>query len=264
VKTMDMATLCGDLLLETEALEEIVVPLSEEEWAMPTPAPKWSVRDQITHLAYFDEATILAATDPEAFGAARAEVLADIDALTDQVVRRYRLMPGSEVLSWFREARQRFVDLFGSLDSKARIPWYGPDMSAASAITARIMETWAHGQDIADGLGVPRRVTRALHDVAHLGVRTFANSFIAHQRLVPAGAVRVELIGPDGETWEWGPLSEQNAIRGPAIEFCLVVTQRLHVADSSLRIEGNIAEEWMSIAQAFAGPPGAGRPRSGA
>ena len=32
-------------------------------------------------------------------------------------------------------------------------PWYGPSMSARSFVTARLMETWAHGMDVADALG---------------------------------------------------------------------------------------------------------------
>jgi uncharacterized protein (TIGR03084 family) len=134
------------------------------------------------------------------------------------------------------------------------VPWYGPDMTLASSITARIMETWAHGQDVADTLGVTRTPTERLRHVAFLGWRAVGNSFRARGRAVPTEAVRVE-----AGQWTFGPAEATNVVRGPALDLCLVVTQRRHVADTALVAEGPVAAEWLSIAQAFAGPPGAGR-----
>jgi uncharacterized protein (TIGR03084 family) len=128
-----------------------------------------------------------------------------------------------------------------------------------SLLTARIMETWAHGQDVADAGGVEHVVTPALRHVAHIGVQTRANSFRARGRAVPDGDVRVELGAPDGDEWTWGPPDAANVVRGSAVGFCLVVTQRRHRADTDVETTGPVAAEWMAIAQAFAGPPGAGR-----
>jgi uncharacterized protein (TIGR03084 family) len=154
------------------------------------------------------------------------------------------------------------LNTFRNLDPRARLPWFGPPMSAASSLTARIMETWAHTQDIADALGVTREPTSRLRHVAHIGVGARAFSYAVHDRPLPQAQVRVELTGPDGDLWTWGPAEAENRVTGPALDFCLLVTQRRHRDDLALVIDGPAAAEWMSIAQAFAGAAGTGRPRS--
>ncbi|NBQ99753.1 MAG: maleylpyruvate isomerase family mycothiol-dependent enzyme, partial [Actinobacteria bacterium] len=146
----------------------------------------------------------------------------------------------------------------GAADPKARCPWYGPAMSVTSMLTARLMETWAHGQDICDALGVHREPTDRLRHIAHIGVRARPFSYAANRREMPAADVRVELNAPSGGTWQWGE-SATDTVRGDALGFCLVVTQRRHPDDCGLEVNGDAAREWMSIAQAFAGPPGEGR-----
>jgi len=93
------------------------------------------------------------------------------------------------------------LDTFSGLDPTLRLPWFGPAMSAASSLTARIMETWAHTQDIADALGVTRKATPRLRHVAHIGVGARAFSYAVHGKTPPAAPVRVELTGPDGAPW---------------------------------------------------------------
>jgi uncharacterized protein (TIGR03084 family) len=73
--------------------------------------------------------------------------------------------------------------------------------------------------------------------------------------------IRVELTGPDDSLWTWGPPDAADRVTGPALDFCLLVTQRRHRDDLALVIEGPAATEWMAIAQAFAGEAGPGRPR---
>jgi hypothetical protein len=136
-----MQQICDDLEAEHDALDRVVEPLSESQWDAATPAAGWSVRDQVSHLWFFDQKALLALTDPDAFVA----------------------------------------------DAKA---------------------------------------------------------------LMGAGG---------GGTWTWGEPGAADSVRGPALDFCLAVTQRRHVADTALDVDGDAAREWMSIAQAFAGPPSNGR-----
>ncbi len=257
---VDMHGLLADLMAETRELEAMVAPLDEGGWDRPTPAPGWAIRDQVSHLAYFDEAAVAAATDPLRFSAEAADLMRRGAGFPDEIARRYRTMPPTELLRWFRAARTGFVSVFTNLDAKARLPWYGPGMSAASSVTARLMETWAHGQDIADALGVRRKPAARLRHVAHLGVSTFGFAFALGGRPVPHQRVRVELTAPDGSIWAWGPEDAPDVVAGTALDFCLVVTQRRNIADTALRVTGLLAAEWMGIAQAFAGPPGPGRP----
>jgi uncharacterized protein (TIGR03084 family) len=258
-----LAGLLDDLVAETEVLTGMLAPLDDLAWERATPAPGWAIRDQISHLAYFDDAATLAATDPGRFRAETAALTGGRGAaLSDQVAGRYRQLPAAELRDWLRRARAEYVRVLGGLDARTRLPWYGPDMSAASSATARLMETWAHGQDVADALGAARPATARLRHVAHLGVATLGFSFIQNERGLPAAPVRVELAGPDGDTWTWGPPEAPDSVAGTALDFCLAVTQRRHLDDLGLRVTGPVAAEWMSIAQAFAGPPGPGR-RSG-
>ena len=184
----------------------------------------------------------------------RDEASGDVDAYVDKIMRAQRHLLGSDALPWLEHAGSAFVDAALAADPKARVPWYGPEMSLASMITSRIMETWAHGQDVFDTLGVARRPSASLRHVAFLGSRAFANSFIARGLPVPEVEVRIEL-----EDIVFGPEGAADVVRGPALDFCLVVTQRRHVDDTSLVAEGDVAEQWLSIAQAYAGPPGQGR-----
>jgi uncharacterized protein (TIGR03084 family) len=261
---VDLRALADDLGAETDVLLAVVGPLDEHGWATPTPAPGWRIQEQIAHLAYFDEQAALAATDADAFAAELERALADPDGITERISVRARGMTGAEVLAWFRNARSEMVTTFLALDPSTRVPWYGPPMSIASSLTARIMETWAHGQDVADALDAPHAVTPALRQVAHIGVRAFPNSFRTDGLDVPERVPYVELRSPDGETWAWGEPADDERVVGPAVDFCLVVTQRRHVSDTALDVRGPIASQWMQIAQAFAGPRGVGRaPSSG-
>jgi uncharacterized protein (TIGR03084 family) len=248
-----MKDLLGDLRAETDDLDRLLVP---GVWDVPTPAEGWTVRDQVTHLAWFDDAAVRAATAPEAF---RAEVRAAEGVDPDTLVRERRSMPGADVRTWFRASRRRMSEVLAGLGPRTRLPWYGPDMGVTSFTTARLMETWAHGQDIADALGVRREPSGRLRHVADIGVRALPWSFAVHGRPVPAVPVRVELTLPDGGPWTAGPPDAANTVRGAALDFCLVVTRRRHPADVDLAVSGPVAGEWMEIAQAFAGPAGAGR-----
>ena len=253
----DMAALTADLAAESAELDAVLARLAEPDWARPTPAEGWSVRDQVTHLAFFDEAATVAATDPERF---RVELAGQGDDVPEQVAARFRAWSGAAVLDWWRRARQEYLAVFAVLDPSAALPWFGPPMSAASSVTARLMETWAHGQDVVDALGVARRPTSRLRHVAHLGVRTLGWSFRVRGIAAPEQPVRVELAAPDGGTWTWGPEDAPDRVSGPAEDFCLLVTQRRHRADTALVAAGPVADAWLDVAQVFAGPPGRGRP----
>jgi uncharacterized protein (TIGR03084 family) len=256
---MSMNPICDDLQAETDDLLLILRGLTPEQWDAPTPADGWNVRDQISHLAFFDETGTLAATDAEAFASSAAELMANRDPGAAGLSSG-RDMSGAELLDWFATVRTQMIAAFRVLDPKSRLPWYGPAMAAPSFATARLMETWAHGQDIADTFGLTRVPTPRLKHVAHIGARARPFAYITNGRAMPEGDVAVVLTSPDGSTWTWNDAAIGiNEVRGDALEFCLVVTQRRHVADTSLVVIGPLAQDWIPIAQAFAGAPGGGR-----
>ena len=129
--------------------------------------------------------------------------------------------------------------------------------------TARFMETWAHSLDVHEALGATPEVTDRIRHVAHLGVRTRGFSFAGHGLEAPTDELRVELVAPSGELWLWGPEDAEQRVGGTALDFCLLVTQRIHRDDTDLVATGADAEQWLRIAQAFAGPVGEGRAARG-
>jgi uncharacterized protein (TIGR03084 family) len=235
------------------------------EWDRPTPAEGWAVRDQVGHLAYFDDVGRLAMVAPDEFSRLAEEAMSlDGDPMEAHLVRG-RSMDGDALLAWWEEAHTGMMAAFTGADPTTRVPWFGPPMGVLSFISARVMETWAHGVDVADALGVRREPTERLRHVAHLGVRTRPFSYLVRGRDVPLGRIDVELTSPTGESWIWTAGASDDGeppstVEGTALDFCLVVTQRRNVADTGLVISGEPAADWMSVAQAFAGPPGPGRP----
>ncbi|HSP56123.1 MAG TPA: TIGR03084 family metal-binding protein [Dehalococcoidia bacterium] len=257
--TTKLDEIIDDLAAEHAALEKVLVGMPPGDWDKPSHSPGWSARDQVSHLAYFDETAALAIKDAEAFAAEVREAMAAGPDFEKRYLERGRAMTPAGVLEWWQTASRALIQAAGTLDPDARVPWYGPAMSAASFITARLMETWSHGLDVVDTVGADRPDTDRLRHVAYLGFRTRAYSYSARGKEAPPIPVRVELTSPSGETWTFGDENATDVVRGTATDFCRVVTQRRHLSDTNLEVHGPAAQEWMGIAQAFAGPPGQGR-----
>ena len=257
-----MKQICEDLRNEHRELDAVVARLGETDWLSSTPSPGWSIKNQIGHLAYFDERAALAAADPDQFTAHIREVLDDPGGFIQTLDKVGRDLPVEELFDWWRKARHRMLEAYAALDPKERLFWYGPPMSALSHATARLMETWAHGQDIFDALRIKRTASDRLRHIAHIGVTAFGWSFKNRGLTAPETLPRVELIAPSGAVWAWGPAEASEKISGAAEDFCLVVTQRRHVDDTGLKVVGENAYDWMLKAQCFAGPPTDG-PRPG-
>lgn len=256
---VSMTALLDDLAAESAQLRTLLAGLDEPTWRRATPAAGWTIADQVSHLAYFDDVTLRSATDPDAFAAEKEAMDAGGGVDPDTIAARFRDLSGAEMLAWFDEARARLIAGFRDIAPGQRVPWFGPPMSAASSVTARIMETWAHGQDVFDTVGAEHPPSSRVRHVAHIGVGARPFSYAAHGREMPDTPVRVELTGPDGSSWAWGPDDAADRITGPALDFALLITQRRHRDDLALEIVGDAATEWAEIGQAFAGEAGTGR-----
>ncbi|MFI6687305.1 TIGR03084 family metal-binding protein [Streptomyces sp. NPDC050485] len=256
--------LLDDLRDEGDELDLLVGELSPAQWATPTASPGWTIAHQIAHLAWTDTAALLAVTDPDAFAAEVEKAVTSPDTFVDEGAEAGAQLPPAELLSWWRDSRVRLQEALRAAPAGARFPWYGPPMSTASMATGRLMETWAHGQDVFDALGRTRRPTDRLRHVARIGIRARNYAFTVRGLTPPAEEFRVELTAPDGGgLWTYGPEDAQQRVTGPALDFCLIVTQRLHRRDTAVRAEGADADRWLDIAQAFAGPAGPGRAPKG-
>jgi uncharacterized protein (TIGR03084 family) len=249
----------ADLRAESDDLDAMVADLPAARWADATPAPGWTIAHQIAHLLWTDRVALTAVTDEGEFGKVLTEAAKDPTGFVDAGAEELAVVPPKSLLADWRQTRTRLHDELLGVAEGRKLPWFGPPMSAASMATARLMETWAHGLDVADALGVKRAATARLRSIAHIGVRTRDFAFSINGLTVPAEPFRVELNAPDGATWSWGPDDATQRVTGSAEDFCMLVTQRRPKAALDVHAVGTDAEMWLGIAQAFAGPPGPGR-----
>ncbi len=252
------ASLVAELRAESDELDTLVAGLEPGRWAAATPAAGWTIAHQIAHLLWTDRVALLAVTDEAAFAAVVADS-AHNPHFVDDGAAQLAATPPAVLLADWREARTALHDELVAVADGRKLPWFGPPMSAASMATARLMETWAHGLDVADALGVTRAPTSRLRSVAHIGVRTRDFAFSVHGLTPPAEPFHVKLSAPDGASWEWGPPDAAQRVTGTAEHFCMLVTQRRPRGALDVAATGADAERWLTIAQAFAGPPGTGR-----
>ncbi|MGK5630343.1 TIGR03084 family metal-binding protein [Streptomyces sp. URMC 123] len=269
----DINAIVDDLDAERADLDEVVAGLDASQWSSLTPAQGFTIADQIAHLNWTDELVMRAIRSPETFADEVDGVLApphaveSINAGSEFVnagTRERSHLPQSQLVSVWRRSAAELSGILRALPSGTRIPWFAPrPLSVAAMAASRVMETWAHGQDVFDALGISRQPTRRLEHVVRLGVRSRDFAYQLRGMEPPEEEFRVELRAPGGEVWSWGPAHAPNKVVGTALDFALVATQRLHREDSDLVTWGDAPEEWLRIAQAYAGPVGQGRRRQG-
>lgn len=256
-------SLVQDLAAESDILDDLVAPLDDAGWSTPTPAPGWTIAHQVGHLLWTDRVSLLAITDPDGFAklleTAMGNPLGFVDAGADAEAQR----APADILADWRSTRAKLAGALIAVPQGTKLPWFGPPMSAASMASARMMETWAHSLDVFDALGAERQEGDRIKAVVNIGVRTRDFSYMVNGKAAPAQPFRYEITAPSGEVWTWGPDDAADIIRGSAVDFAELVTQRRNVADLDIELIGADAAEWSTIAQAFAGAPGVGREPKG-
>ncbi|MFV0494328.1 TIGR03084 family metal-binding protein [Mycobacterium sp.] len=253
----------ADLRAESDELDALVAPLEAQRWAEPTPAPGWTIAHQIGHLLWTDRVALISATDESGFADVLAEAAANPGGFVDSGAEALAAVPPADLLADWRTTRGRLHEALLEVPEGRKVPWFGPPMSAASMATARLMETWAHGLDVADTLGVTRPPTDRLRSIAHIGVRARDYAYAVNSLSPPGEPFYVELRGPGGDLWTWGPPDAAQRVSGSAEDFCGLVTQRRALGALDVVAVGEEAQRWLTIAQAFAGPPGVGRSGGG-
>lgn len=243
---------------ESEALFALLNPLSKADFERPTLFKAWTFNDILGHLHHGNMLADLSLNDEAMFHETYAKIKALRDAGaegTDATATVLEGLKGRALLTAWRDFYGPMSDRFAEADPKKRVKWVGPDMSVRSSITARLMETWSHGQAAFDLLGAERQDTDRIKNVAVLGVNTFGWTFVNRGEDVPEPMPHVRLTGPSGEIWEWNDPSDAERVEGSAVEFCQVVTQTRNIGDTALHVTGTVANQWMDVAQCFAGPP---------
>lgn len=257
-----------DFLGESEALFGLVENLADADFERATEFKGWTLNNVIRHLHVWNYAADLSLTDGDAFAAFYAEVGSNVSGgLRDFEARWLDGLSGPALVETWQRFAAEMAGRFGAADPSMRVRWAGPDMSVRSSITARLMETWAHGQEVFDELGVVRLNTDRIRNIVVLGINTYGWTYAVREQSAPAPVPHLVLNAPSGEVWLFNEPSDSERIEGPAEAFCQVVTQVRNIADTTLNVTGANAKDWMSKAQCFAGPaetppaPGARRQR---
>lgn len=263
-----LESVLSDLAVEGDQLRTAVAGLDDAAWATPVPAERWTIATTIAHLLWTDEVAVLAARagtpeGKEAWDAVVLQAIADPTGFVDAGAVEIAVLPPADLMARWDAGRAALAAALREVPDGTKMPWFGPPMSPTSMATARFMETWAHALDVYDGLGERPPATDRIKHVAHLGVRTRGFSYVQNGLEPPTAEVRVELTAPSGATWTWGPDDATQSVTGSAYDFCQLVTQRIHRDDTDLVAVGDDAEQWLRIAQAFAGPAGGGREARG-
>lgn len=240
---------------EGRTLQTILSNLSEADWRKPTPAAGWTIAHQVAHLTWTDTAALTALRDATAFETYRQGSAENPGGFVDAAADDGAGLSPADIFARWTASRDELAHALAQADQHVRFPWFGPGMKARSMITARIMETWAHGQDISNALGAAWPATDALKDIAHLGLATRKFTYLNNELEPPTSEMYVELTGPQQQVWTWGSPDAENTVRGSAWDFALLVTQRAELSALDLHITGDDAAQWASIAQAFAGAP---------
>jgi uncharacterized protein (TIGR03084 family) len=246
-----------DFLEESDTLAAVLERLHEADFDVSTGFKGWTINTILRHLHVWNHAADLSLIDGAAFQAFFKGPAPHILAGTlPQFEERYlEGLKGREMLDRWRTHYRQMAARFGAADASQRVAWAGPSMSVRSSITARLMETWAHGQAIYDALGITRQNTDRLRNIVVMGVNTYSWTFENRGLKVPQPKPFIRLTAPSGEVWEFGDARADERIEGQAEDFCHAVTQTRNIADTALKVIGPNATAWMAIAQCFAGRP---------
>ena len=248
-----------DLAAEGDALDEIVASLTPAQWDTPTPATGWTIKHQVAHLSSVTRIAGVAASDPDLFVKVTAGADRDFDGAVAALLTPYLTASPAELLARWRTERDAANRALAALPPDQEVPWVVRSIPAGVLGCAGIMELFAHGQDIADALGRHREQTDRIGHLAWFATRNRDFAYLVRGLTPPDAPFRYELTAPSGASWNFGPADADNRITGPGVDFCLLVTRRRNRADLRLSAAGEAAGQWLDIAQAYRGSPGAGR-----
>jgi uncharacterized protein (TIGR03084 family) len=247
-----------DLRTESEAIDALVRDITAKDWAAPTPAPGWTVADQVAHLAFIFHLAGAAASDPDEFQAIAERARHGFEAAVDAAVKEYMDEPVALLKRWQSE-RDGSVEALSAVPQMEMVPWLVRPIPAFVLACAGMMEVFGHGQDIADALGVKREYTDRIKHLCGFIVLVWDFGYQERGLTPPGTQFRFELAAPSGEVWTFGPEDAEQVVMGPAVDFCLLATRRRHRDDLAVTATGPDADAWLDIAQAYRGPAGEGR-----
>lgn len=248
-----------DFQQESQALAEHLSALTDADLATATAFKQWTLNDIIAHLHFFNQMAHYSLVDETRFADEMKKLYERMAGGQSMVQATNELLDGlhgHSLLEAWQQTISEMTPQWIDADPRQRLKWVGPTMSVRSSISARLMETWAHGQAAYDLMGIERINTDRIRSVVVMGINTFGWTFKNRDEPVPASPPRVVLQAPSGTQWLFHEdASQTDSIKGSAEAFCQVVTQVRHASDTDLVVSGPTASAWMSKAQCFAGKP---------
>jgi enediyne biosynthesis protein E11 len=255
----ELENVVSALTADGDDVDGLVAGLTPGDWTLPSPAPGWTIGHQIAHLTAVFHLATTAAADPEGFKVMTAGIGDDFSGAVDAALARYLELPPDQLLGRWRTQRAEASAALAAVPPEQILPWLVNPLPPAVLAGAGIMELFGHGQDIADALGVRReRTDRIVHLVGFVAA-TKDFGYLARRMTPPEEEFRFEVTAPSGKVCTFGPADAGQQISGPAEDLCLLATRRRHRDDLALTASGQLAEQWLDIAQAYRGPAGEGR-----
>ena len=255
----DKPDIVADLTAEGDDFNRMLDRIDASGWALATPAAGWTVQHQLAHLTATFRLAALSVSAPDRFTALTAKLSPDFDANVEHAMAEFVPLPPGDLKARWREAKGQAEGALAAVPGDRIVPWLVRPLPAAVLAAAGIMELFAHGQDIADALGVQRQHTDRIFHLVEFGVRAWDFGFLVRGLTPPEQGFRYEITAPSGELWTFGPDDAAQRVSGPAVDFCLLITRRRHRDDLAVTAEGADADQWLGIAQAYRGPAGPGR-----
>lgn len=259
---MSNESVMADLAAEAAYVDVLVDGLADAEWARPTPAPGWSVAHQVGHLTFVYRLATLSASDPARFLATTSTVeeRGGFTAVVEATATEHLAEGPAALLAHWRRARTGAVAALRAVPVGTVVPWLVNPLPAPVLAGAGMMEAFAHGQDIADALGIRPQRTDRIRRVVDFVALTWRFGYESRGLTPPAQPPRFDVVAPSGETWHAGDAAGAGGvITGSAEDLCLLATRRRHRSDLDLTADTAAADAWLDVAQAFRGPAGAGR-----
>jgi uncharacterized protein (TIGR03083 family) len=186
----------------------LLADLGEEDWARPTAAPHWSVKDITAHLLGGDVAILSGKRD--GFRShqeihSHTELIELIDRLNAEWVLALRRTSPRLLRELLAFCGPEVEACFSSLDPMkigGAVSWAGPDPAPVWFDLAReFTERWHHQQQIRDATGRPPLYDRYfLAPVLDTFVRALPYAF-RHAKAPQGTAVRFEIAGEAGGVW---------------------------------------------------------------
>jgi len=126
-------------------------------WQRGTDCPGWSVKDNLSHLIGI-ERMLLGDPAPPALTDVPGHVRNPFGELNEAWVEARRGVPGPEVLAEFVDTTNRRIDALSAMTTdEFDVVGWSPvgDVPYREFMATRVLDTWAHEQDIRRALGRP-------------------------------------------------------------------------------------------------------------